>query len=414
MLIRRELFEGLKVHLGEKEMSLIVGPRQAGKTTLMLALREELEKQGGKWLWLNLDIEADRQFFRSQGALVEKIRIELGKERGYVFIDEIQRKEDAGVFLKGIYDMNLPYKLIVSGSGAVELKERVHESLVGRKKVFRLGTVSFEEWLDFKTGYRYAGNLKELLKVEGLKDEQWLEEYMNFGGYPRVVLAETRQTKTEAMNELYQSYVERDISYLLGVQKTDDFVHLLKTMAAQVGRLVRVSELATTLGIAAQTVKNYLWYMEKTFILNRVTPYFRNVRKEITKSPVIYFQDLGMRNYALGRLGMIDAVEKGWVWQNWVGRLLEERVRDQGGEIHFWRSKDGAEVDFVMETGNEVTPVEVKYQKLRRPEISRSLRSFIDKYEPREAWVVNLSLAEKKKVGKTWVRFVPAREFLVS
>jgi len=114
-MIKRTLFNELKIHLKKKEISFIVGPRQAGKTTLMLMLKDYLLKRGENIVFLNLDIEMDKVFFSSQEKLMGKIQLEIGKKQGYVFIDEIQRKSDAGIFLKGIYDQNLPYKLIVSG-----------------------------------------------------------------------------------------------------------------------------------------------------------------------------------------------------------------------------------------------------------------------------------------------------------
>ena len=103
-MIKRKLLDELKDHLSKKEISLIVGPRQAGKTTLMLLLKEYLEKKEEKTLFLNLDIETDKQYFQSQDSLIRKIRLELGQTGGWVFIDEIQRKENAGLFLKGIYE----------------------------------------------------------------------------------------------------------------------------------------------------------------------------------------------------------------------------------------------------------------------------------------------------------------------
>ena len=121
-MIERKLFSGLVSHLPQKEISIIIGPRQSGKTTLMDMLREHLDKKGERTLYLNLDIEWDRPHFESQSALLRKIELELGKERSYVFIDEIQRKENAGLFLKGLFDLKLPYKFIVSGSGSLELK----------------------------------------------------------------------------------------------------------------------------------------------------------------------------------------------------------------------------------------------------------------------------------------------------
>lgn len=96
----------------------------------MEMLKADLDNRGERTLFLNLDIEWDRPHFESQAALVNKIELELGRKRGFVFIDEIQRKDDAGLFLKGLYDLNLPYKFIISGSGSLELKEKIHESFV--------------------------------------------------------------------------------------------------------------------------------------------------------------------------------------------------------------------------------------------------------------------------------------------
>jgi predicted AAA+ superfamily ATPase len=232
-MIKRNMLAELKGHILKKEISFIVGPRQAGKTTLMLMLKEYLEGKGEKTLFLNLDIESDKEYFVSQAKLLKKIEIELGKKHGFVFIDEIQRKADAGVFLKGIYDMGTPYKFIVSGSGSVELKEKIHESLVGRKRLFELSTISFEEFVNFETRYKYEDKLPDFFEVETEKTGILLEEYLNFGGYPRVVLEDELSEKIKIINEIYRSYIERDISYLLRVKKTEAFSDLIKVISSQ-------------------------------------------------------------------------------------------------------------------------------------------------------------------------------------
>ena len=407
-MIKRTISNDIKKHLTAKEITLIVGPRQAGKTTLMLMLKEDLHKKGEKTAFLNLDIEADKQFFNSQARLMKKIELEIGKGKGYVFIDEIQRKEDAGVFLKGIYDMNPPYKFVVSGSGSLELKEKIHESLVGRKRVFELNTLSFDEFVNFKTGYRYADRLQDFFQIERDRTKGLLEEYLSFGGYPRVVLEDEFKEKNEVIREIYQSYLEKDICYLLGVKKAESFDNLLRVTASQVGGLVNFSELSATLGISIQTVKNYLWYLEKTFILQRVTPYFKNIRKEITKSPTFYFYDLGLRNYSLGIFGNVRRPQDlGFLFQNLVLNILKDKTHSLPGMINFWRTKDRAEVDFVITVGELLMPVEVKYRSLKEPEVTRSLRSFISKYEPSMAFVVNLELEKTIICDKTEVNFIP-------
>lgn len=406
-MIKRRLFEEVKAHLEKEEMSLVAGPRQAGKTTLLMWLKEYLEKRGEKTVFFNLDIEEDKQFFVSQEKLIKKIQLELGKVKGYVFIDEIQRREDAGVFLKGIFDMKLPLKFIISGSGSVELKEKIHESLVGRKRIFEMNTISLEELVNFRTNYKYENNLSGFFEVEKEKTKELLSEYLNFGGYPKVILEEKLEEKRKIISEIYQSYLEKDIAYLLAVKNTEVFTKLVKIMAAQTGNLVNFSELSSILGISSQTVKNYLWYLEKTFVLRRVNPYFRNVRKEVTKMPVFYFYDLGFRNYALGDFrNDLPSQNLGFVFENFIFNSLSEKAQEVAAGVNFWRTKDGAEVDFVVDFKKEIVPVEAKYRSLSKPELTRSLKNFIIKYKPRKAYVVNLELEEKVVLGKTNVEFI--------
>ena len=233
--IQRRLMTALKDHLGHPEITMLVGPRQSGKTTILKRLEAGLRAGGQKTLWLNLDFEDDFHHVSSQGALLQKIHLELGKDGGVVFIDEIQRKENAGLFLKGLYDQDLPWKFIVSGSGSIELKEKISESLAGRKRMFELSTVSFGEFVDFKTGYRYTDKLREFFRTEPAKTDQLFREYLMYGGYPRVILAGTHQEKLATINEIYRSFLEKDIVYLLRVEKSDQ----LQQSGQSIGKPIR-------------------------------------------------------------------------------------------------------------------------------------------------------------------------------
>ncbi|MFC1807652.1 ATP-binding protein [Candidatus Omnitrophota bacterium] len=413
-IIKRKLLKDLTDHRAAKEISLIIGPRQAGKTTLMNLLRERLNEKGENTIFLNLDSEMDNQHFLSQQHLINKIKLELGAEKGYVFIDEIQRKENAGIFLKGIYDLNLGYKFIVSGSGSLELKEKIHESLVGRKRVFELNTISFEEFVNFRTNYRYDDRLDSFFELEKEKTAHLLTEYLSFGGYPKVVLEETSEEKIRIIDEIFQSYIEKDISYLLQLEKIESFKSLINILASQIGQLVNYSELSSTVGVALATVKNYLWYGEKTFVLQRLSPYFTNIRKEITKAPVFYFYDIGLRNYPLGFFGrQPNQNDLGPLFENFVYNILREIYRFKGVSLHYWRTKDRAEVDFVIESGRNLLPIEVKYKEMKKAEIKRSLRNFIARYKPEKAFVINLSLEESLTIGRTKVMIMPFWKLLL-
>jgi predicted AAA+ superfamily ATPase len=406
-MIKRKLLALLREHVPETEITLITGPRQAGKTFLMNLLKKELDDRGEKTLFLNLDIESDKIFFSSQSRLIQKIELELGKQKGYVFIDEIQRKENAGLFLKGLADMNLPYKFIVSGSGSLGLKDQIPESLAGRKRLFKLGTVSFEEFVDYKTGGKYSDRLPAFFEIEQEKTQNLLLEYLNYGGYPRVVLAETTEQKRLHIDEIYSSYIERDISAFLNVEKLDAYRNLVRILASQIGQLMNYSELSNTIGIATSTLKSYINYGEDTFIFQRLSPYATNVRKEITKSPLLYFYDTGLRNYCLGQFGQLFAPgELGHLFENFIFNLLMDKLKFTGCSLHYWRSKDQAEVDFVIQGGKKLIPIEVKYKESKKKMVTPSLKNFITRYAPSIALIVNPYENEVQKIESAEVHFI--------
>ncbi|OGG31314.1 ATPase [Candidatus Gottesmanbacteria bacterium RIFCSPLOWO2_01_FULL_46_9] len=413
-MIKRKIFPKLEEHLKSDQITILIGPRQVGKTYLMDTLRKKLEAEGKKTVWLNLDNEEDKQRFSSQAVLIAYIELVVGKEKGYIFIDEIQRKEDAGIFLKGIFDMHLPHKFIVSGSGSLELKAKIPESMAGRKQLFAIDPISFEEFINFKTNYQYEEKLKDFFAVEEGKTNRFLSEYMVFGGYPRVVLAETATDKQREMQEIYRSFVDRDIHDLLHLDKTDAFTDLLKVIASQIGSLVNMVELSSTISIDQKTIKNYLFYLEQTFIIKKVTSYYRNTRKEITKAPMYYFVDVGLRNWLLGLFGLaeIPTPLSGHLFENVVFNTLKFQTELTPTQIHFWRTRDQAEVDFVLETGLEVIPVEVKYTKLIKPEIPRSFRNFITKYKPKNGYIVHLGGSLQEHIGETRISFLPYPEII--
>ena len=388
---------------------MIIGPRQCGKTTLMRFLADGLQKEGEQVLFFNLDIEEDNEFLQSQKILLQKIRLEFGERPGFIFLDEIQRKEGAGSFLKGLYDMNLPYKFIVSGSGNIELKEKISESLMGRKRVFQMRPILWREFVNFKTEYQYNDELDDFFVVEKEKTNDLLREYLSFGGYPKVVTAISLSEKRAEIKEIFNSYITKDIVGWLRVEKIESFEKVLKLSAAQIGNLIDFSSLANAGNVSIKTLKNYLWYLQKTFILEKCSPFFRNKKKEIVKSPIFYFYDLGLRNYAINRFDLVESFvdEVGLLFENFVFNELKNELQNSSVAINFWRTKSQAEVDFVIDLGDKVMPVEVKFKNFTAPKIEKSLRSFIEKYSPEKAFVVNKNLTQQTIYQKTKISFIP-------
>ncbi|QKQ98960.1 AAA family ATPase [Candidatus Nanohaloarchaea archaeon] len=412
--IKREMLEKVEDHLEKDEISLIVGARQVGKTTLMQELRSQLKENGENTLFLSMDIQEDRTHFESQQDLIERVELEFGEEKGYVFLDEIQRKENAGLFLKGIYDRDLPYKFVVSGSGSLELKENIHETLAGRKRVFELAPVSFKEFVNYETDYEYEERLEKYFEVNKDETDRLLEKYLNYGGYPRVVTEQKESEKRRIIDEIFSSYLERDVSSFLNVRKVDAYSKLVSVLADQMGDPISNSKLARDVGVKSTTVRNYLDYLDKTFIVEQTNPFYTNKKKEITKSPIVYFSDLGLRNYSIQRFGHLNTPsEFGELFEGFIHNFLKQETQHTGLNVNYWRTKSQAEVDFILSAGNKVElPVEAKYRELSEPKVTKSMRSFIKKYSPEKAVVVNLSLEETVEIENTQVEFIPYTKFL--
>ncbi len=396
-MVNRNIKDDIIKSLSFKQITVLVGARQVGKTTVLKEIISKLNKV----LFFNLDIEQDNIHFTSQQQFLQRIQLEFGNEKAYIFIDEVQQKKDAGRFLKGLYDMDLPYKFIVTGSGSIELKEKINEALTGRKYLIEMSSVSFAEFVNYRTKNKYTKRLSMFFDVEKEQTAIFLKEYLDFGGYPAVVTEQIAVRKKEIMNEIFSSYITKDISFLLDVKYPDKFIKLIQLLAIQTGSIINYSQLSQDTALSVSTLKTYLWYAEQTFIISIIKPYFTNAKKEITKSPTIYFNDLGMCNFSKLVFGINKA--DGMLFQNFIFLLLRKKYEKGLSKINFWRTKDKAEVDFVVYGEQGITPIEVKYSGLKKTTVSRSFRSFINKYSPKIAYIVNLSLDVEIKINNTVV-----------
>lgn len=412
-IIPRFLEPDIRAHLSKKEITLLIGPRQAGKTTLLKRIANDLQANGETCLFFNLDIDRDAQFFGSQQQLIDRVEALTGGKKATIFIDEVQRITNAGLFLKGLFDRQLPYKWVATGSGSLELKEKIAESLAGRKRVFYLPPVSMAEFLCHKLGAPIE-QISSLLATDSLSEDRFLMEYLQFGGYPNVVMASTNAEKNEVISEIFSSYIERDIQLLLRLEKSRSLVTLLQLIGHRIGRLVNYQDLANQTNLSVPTLKHYLWYCQKTFVVEEVLPFFTNKEKELVKSPQYYFTDCGMLNYLTGnRTVSQSSPEFGFLFQQLIFQLLKNRFASSIAAIRFWRTQNQAEVDFVVQDGSMLIPVEVKSNRLAKPQIERSLHSFIEIYRPAEAWVINRGLSETVMVNGTAVRFMAWHQLIL-
>lgn len=408
--IQRELEETIKSFLKRREILAIIGPRQAGKTTLLEHLFSKLKKEK-KVEFLTFERERDLALFEN----IEDFK-EYYKDYQVLIIDEFHYAKNGGKKLKYLFDTT-KIKFIISGSSSLELTFETGKYLVGRMFKFLLYPFSFREFLlakDKRLFNLLSSRFKEIIfyKVDSKKIfgqeinyriRKYFEEYLVFGGYPALVLAKTKEEKIKILESILENYLLRDIKGLLNLKTKGELLKLSEFLSTQISNLLNYQELSNVSNLKYKEVITYLEILENTFIIDLLKPFYKNPRTELVKTPKVYFLDNGFRNYLISDFKEIEK-------RNDFGQLVENFVfsalkRKEVGKINFWRTKSKAEIDFILQKEGEIIPLEVKYSPL--PSIGKSFYSFIEKFSPQCGYILTQGFAEIKKIKNTKVYFVP-------
>ena len=391
-MLQRKKHSVIAEHLSKKEFTILIGARQIGKSTLLKQLFEDLSQKGEAVYFLNLDRkEILDELNESPENLFKICPLQEGKKI-IVFIDEIQYLDDATTFIKLLFDeYSDRLKIVATGSSAFYIDKQFNDSLVGRKKIFQMGTLDFEEFLLFKGRNDLVDEVLKLKSKKKKKSIQenvlwgYMDEFVNYGGYPAVVLEDDIAQKIELLKDIRDSFIKRDILES-GVTDETKFYRMLMLLASQSGNLLNVNEISNTLRITNATVENYLYVLQKCFHITFVKPFYNNLRKELTKMPKVYINDLGLRNVLINYFSPLEQrADKGMVLENLSFRLLTERF-DQD-QIKYWRTADGNEVDFVVETSYlKGFAVEIKFseQEVKPSKYNKFVQNYPD--FPLEFW----------------------------
>jgi predicted AAA+ superfamily ATPase len=408
-LFPRKIVSGIAKYLETKGVILLVGARQVGKTSILYLLIDELKKRRvseNSIHYFDLEDLTVLGIFNSGVkefiAYLKAIGVDLEK-RNYLFIDEIQYMDNPTNFLKIISDHHSTLKLIVSGSSTLEIRRKFKDSLAGRKVVFEVFSLDFHEFLLFKKEEKLAAALTESdwrhinrnTEIQNLPVRFFMEdmaryfnEYLIFGGYPRVALEKENEKRITYLMDIYNSYVKKDIKDIMRVDNVTAFNNLIRVLALQIGNLVNVTELCNTVKIARETMERYLFLLENTFIIKMITPFSSNPRKEISKMGKLYFMDTGLRNTITKNLNNLDErVDAGALVENGVFSNMMKNLSSVE-EIHYWRTLSGNEVDFVLIKGNFPKPIEVKYSSFKFPRIPSGIRTFQKDYKVPEGIIL--------------------------
>lgn len=364
-IFSRNIFSELINNLTNDKILALVGSRQVGKTSLLYLLIEHLLKKvkSTDIFYFNLDDFEVQSLFTSANAFLRYIQ--AGNSTKYVLIDEIQRLENPGLFLKSIHDLKLNLKIIVSGSSQLELRAKLKEFLVGRLRQLEIPRLTFSEMI------KLSPNIPQ---------KSILENMMMYGSYPEIAKQENIEEKKLLLNDIYKTYLQKDVADFAKIENIDAFNKLLILLAAQIGSLLNIHHLSKTLRISSQKIINYLDILEGTFIIKRLYPFFQNYKKEISKTPKIYFMDLGLRNLLLANWQQLELRnDQGALFENLVFLELYNQDVYKLKRYHFWRTTNQTEIDFIIEDGTNMKAIEAKYSNNKNP---KSFTTFI-KYYPK-------------------------------
>lgn len=334
--INRKLETKLKSSIKNYPIVAVIGPRQSGKTTLVRNLFRNFAYQ-------NLEAPDTRLFAESD----PRAFLEPSYKNKGLIIDEAQRVPELFSYLQVIVDENKNAKVILTGSQNFLIHEKISQSLAGRIGILRLLPFSLSEIRDKYSFDNYA-------------------EYILTGFYPPIY---DRNISPDDWYQNYiQTYLERDVRQLKNIIDLTSFTNFLKLCAGRIGQLLNITTLANDCGVSVNTAKSWLSVLEASFVIFLLKPYHNNFNKRITKSPKLYFVDVGIATSLLGLKNTNHILQYhsiGSLFENLIVSEIYKKYYNIGElpSIYYWRDKSGREIDLILEFKNKTKVIEIKAGK---------------------------------------------------
>jgi len=420
----RNLTKEILNSLNSREIIFLLGTRQTGKTTLTKLVAEASGFDREHIFYFDFEDKEYRSLFNLKESGVKMMNNVLQiegvntDEKNLLIIDEIQLLDDPSNLLKLFYDYFPEIKVIATGSSSLKIKHKFSDSLAGRKSVYLVEPLNFDEYLLFRGEkkllkvrelYLKENNkesLKEIIKSQHQKFLHIFEEYLIYGGYPEVTLLNSKKDKIEKLHSIVDSYIKKDIRDIARIENIEAYNNLLKYLSVNTGSLLNISSIATTIGISSATILKYLDLLKETFIVGELSPFFMNKNKEISKNKKVYFKDNGIRNLQLMNFNNMDLrTDAGILYENYIFNFLEKE-HNILVKNYFYRTQSKTEIDFISEKEGAILLTEVKSGNFgKRP---KALFEFEKKYSKEYSEIRKIVVNQSHYDFSGDIDFIPA------
>ncbi len=353
---------------GQFPATVIVGPRQAGKTTLLKHLF------GHNYQMLSLEPPDIRLAAQTDP------RGFLNLYPPPIVFDEIQYVPELLPYIKEKIDASRGQtgQFILTGSQNLLLMQQVTESLAGRVAVLKLMPFSRRELVGVPEKV-LPWESKSIDSLPAQTSEKTWQQALR-GYYPEIATDLERDIHLWQSSYI-QTYLERDVRNLRNLGNLTQFQIFLRALAARSAQILNMSELARDIGLAVNTVKGWISILEASFQIFLLRPYYANIGKRLIKSPKVYFIDTGLLCYLVGLRDVEHTAAGpmgGAIFENLIISDLYKTYLHRGEEppLYYWRTVAGSEVDVVTETQSGLIPMEIKLSETPRPEMAKEILAF--------------------------------------
>lgn len=389
---RKKYLEKIEKSVANMPITVLIGARQVGKTTLLESYKTELPV-----FKLDGQLPDTNNLFANINDVISFLKIKINEQvKGLLIIDEFQMINKISSSLKILADTYKQLKILCSGSSSLDIIQKVEESLAGRVRLIYVNSLSLPENILFSSKSlfdeyeKYSISTNDSIISPQIK--QLLNQQLTYGGMPRVCLTNQPQEKIQTLDDIYKTYLMRDVKSYVRNADSVGFNKLIRLLALQIGNLMNVNELSRTSGLSYNKCEEYIYLLEQMFIIKTIEPYETNKRKAIKKMKKIYFLDLGIRNIIVQNFNTPEfRLDAGAIFENFVFLELIKSTENYH-TIQFFRSRDGAEVDFILNNMIEKISFEVKYSKLKKTKKYVSLQNFNKTEGIKKSYIINLKL----------------------